>query len=108
MVDRQVHEQGELPEHMTATVLTGHGGPEQLVVRDDIGTPVPRDGEVVVRVERVVSTTPISTLERAGTEPIEDHLTVLAGTGFPSRFRGSTARTLSALLLRRNQQRMSG
>jgi NADPH:quinone reductase-like Zn-dependent oxidoreductase len=35
---------------MSATVLTGHGGLDKLVCRDDVPTPTPRDGEVLVRV----------------------------------------------------------
>jgi NADPH:quinone reductase-like Zn-dependent oxidoreductase len=37
-------------EHMLAAVLTGHGGPEQLEVRDDVPVPRPARGEVLVRV----------------------------------------------------------
>lgn len=39
-----------LPARMRATVLVGHGGLDRLVHRDDVATPEPRDGEVVVRV----------------------------------------------------------
>ncbi|WP_459985479.1 zinc-binding dehydrogenase [Nocardioides sp. AN3] len=35
---------------MRAVVLTGHGGIDRLVVRDDVPTPHPRAGEVLVRV----------------------------------------------------------
>jgi len=42
--------QAETPENMTAAVLIGHGGPENLVIRHDAPTPVPGDGEVLVRV----------------------------------------------------------
>jgi NADPH:quinone reductase-like Zn-dependent oxidoreductase len=35
---------------MTAAVLLGHGGPEQLVVRDDVPVPSPGPDEVLVRV----------------------------------------------------------
>ncbi len=37
-------------ERMTAAVLTGHGGPEMLEVRDDVAVPVPDPDEVVLRV----------------------------------------------------------
>ena len=40
----------EIPETMTAAVLIGHGGPENLVIQHDKRTPVPVDREVVVRV----------------------------------------------------------
>ncbi|MFC8511732.1 alcohol dehydrogenase family protein [Streptomyces sp. NPDC057257] len=39
-----------LPEAMRATVLTGHGGIDKLVFRDDYPTPAPVEGEVLVRV----------------------------------------------------------
>lgn len=39
-----------LPPTMRAAVLTGRGGPEMLVVRDDVPVPVPADDEVLVRV----------------------------------------------------------
>jgi NADPH:quinone reductase-like Zn-dependent oxidoreductase len=35
---------------MKAAVTTGFGGPERLVLKDDVPTPVPADGEVLVRV----------------------------------------------------------
>ena len=37
-------------QHMLAAVLTGHGGPEQLEVRDDVPIPRPGRGEVLVQV----------------------------------------------------------
>lgn len=38
------------PQRMRAVVLMGHGGPEQLAVRDDVPVPSPAVGEVLVRV----------------------------------------------------------
>lgn len=35
---------------MTAALLTAHGGPECLVLRDDVAVPQPGEGEVLVRV----------------------------------------------------------
>lgn len=39
-----------VPQGMAAMVLTGHGGVDKLVYRDDVPTPVPARGEVLVRV----------------------------------------------------------
>lgn len=39
-----------LPARMSAVVLTSHGGPEALAWRDDVAVPMPRAGEVLVRV----------------------------------------------------------
>ena len=40
----------DVPETMRAVLLTGHGGPEMLRYREDVPTPVPAPGEVLVRV----------------------------------------------------------
>lgn len=37
-------------QRMTAAVLTGHGGPGMLEVRDDVEVPRPGRGEVLVRI----------------------------------------------------------
>ncbi|AMC99409.1 Crotonyl-CoA reductase [Halomonas chromatireducens] len=39
-----------VPETMTAMLLTGHGGIDKLIYRDDVATPRPGPGEVLVRV----------------------------------------------------------
>ena len=39
-----------LPDKMCAMLLTGHGGPEKLVYRDDVPLPAPAAGEVLLRV----------------------------------------------------------
>lgn len=39
-----------VPATMRAVLLTGHGGPEVLEVRDDVPVPVPAAGEVLIRV----------------------------------------------------------
>ena len=39
-----------VPETMAAMLLTGHGGLDKLVYRDDVATPKPGPGEVLVRV----------------------------------------------------------
>lgn len=39
-----------IPATMRAVVLTGHGGPEKLVYRDDVPVPKPAAGEVLIEV----------------------------------------------------------
>jgi len=39
-----------IPTVMRAAVLTAHGGPEMLEVRDEVPVPEPSDGQVLVRV----------------------------------------------------------
>lgn len=52
----------DLPATMTAMVLVGHGGPEQLVLRDDVPLPHPRAGEVLIEVgASAVNNTDINT-----------------------------------------------
>ena len=43
-----------LPATMHAAVLTGFGGPDKLVYRDDVSLPIPQTGEVLVRVGLVM------------------------------------------------------
>lgn len=51
-----------LPERMSAVLLSRHGGPEALEWRDDIPVPLPRAGEVLVRVTAAgVNNTDINT-----------------------------------------------
>ncbi|MDC3311612.1 alcohol dehydrogenase family protein [Alphaproteobacteria bacterium] len=51
-----------LPDKMCAVLLTGHGGIEKLVFREDVPTPKPRKGEVVVNVTAAgVNNTDINT-----------------------------------------------
>ena len=40
----------QIPSTMRAAVLVGRGGPDQLVVRDDVAVPSPDDDEVLIRV----------------------------------------------------------
>lgn len=40
----------DIPDYMTAAVLTGHGGLEKLIVRDDIPVPEPKANEVLIDV----------------------------------------------------------
>ena len=40
----------DIPKTMRAVVLTGHGGLDKLVYREDVPTPRPGPGEVVVAV----------------------------------------------------------
>ena len=41
---------GNIPATMTAMLLTGHGGLDKLVYREDVPTPTPARGEVLVQV----------------------------------------------------------
>jgi NADPH:quinone reductase-like Zn-dependent oxidoreductase len=51
-----------LPRTMRAVLLTGHGGPEQLQVREDLPVPVPATHEVLIRVRAAaVNNTDINT-----------------------------------------------
>ena len=40
----------DLPDRMAAVQLTGHGGPERLIYREDVPVPRPGPGEVVIRI----------------------------------------------------------
>lgn len=40
----------KIPEKMAAVQLTGHGDYDQLVYREDVGVPVPENGEVLIKV----------------------------------------------------------
>jgi NADPH:quinone reductase-like Zn-dependent oxidoreductase len=52
----------QLPTTMRAAMLTGHGGPEVLVVRDDVPVPGPGPDEVLIRVAAAgVNNTDINT-----------------------------------------------
>jgi len=52
----------DLPTTMTAMVLVGHGGPEQLVLRDDVPVPRPASDEVLIEVgASAVNNTDINT-----------------------------------------------
>lgn len=51
-----------LPETMCGIALTGHGGPEKMEWRDDLPTPVPANGDVVIQVAAAgVNNTDINT-----------------------------------------------
>lgn len=63
---------------MLAAVLTGHGGPEQLELRDDVPVPRPAPGEVLVRVTAAaVNNTDLWT--RQGAYGSEDDPEAVAG-----------------------------
>ncbi|HBL86415.1 MAG TPA: alcohol dehydrogenase, partial [Alcanivorax sp.] len=44
------HQSQAVPGTMKAMVLTGHGGVDKLVYRDDVTLPRPAPGQVLVRV----------------------------------------------------------
>lgn len=71
---------------MTAAVLTGHGGPEMLEVRDDVEVPRPGAGEVLVAVAAAaVNNTDIWTREGAYGRP-DDPDAVAGWQGVPIEF----------------------
>jgi NADPH:quinone reductase-like Zn-dependent oxidoreductase len=52
----------EISQTMCAALLTGHGGPEKLQLREDVPVPVPGAGEVLIRVAAAaVNNTDINT-----------------------------------------------
>ncbi len=51
-----------LPSTMTAVQLTGHGGLDQLVYRDDVPAPTPKPGEVLIQINAAgINNTDINT-----------------------------------------------
>jgi NADPH:quinone reductase-like Zn-dependent oxidoreductase len=51
-----------VPKKMTAVLLKGHGGPEQLEYRNDVPVPVPVKGEVLIRIRAAaINNTDINT-----------------------------------------------
>jgi NADPH:quinone reductase-like Zn-dependent oxidoreductase len=73
-------------QHMLAAVLTGHGGPERLVVRDDVAVPRPGRGEVLVQVTAAaVNNTDLWTREGAYGRA-EDRHAVAGWQGLPLNF----------------------
>lgn len=71
---------------MTAAVLTGHGGPEVLEVRDDVAVPEPAPGQVLVQVAAAgVNNTDIWTREGAYGNAV-DPIAVAGWRGVPLTF----------------------
>ena len=61
-VSRPAPVDAALPERMTGVVLTGHGGMDRLVYREDLPVPRPGPGEVLIRVAAAgVNNTDINT-----------------------------------------------
>ena len=42
---------GAIPKVMSGVYLTGHGGLEKLIYKEDIPVPVPQSGEVLIEVK---------------------------------------------------------
>lgn len=49
-LERRTLHSTAIPDRMRATLLVGHGGLDKLVYREDVATPSPAPGEVLVRV----------------------------------------------------------
>jgi NADPH:quinone reductase-like Zn-dependent oxidoreductase len=84
-----------LPKMMTGIVLTGHGGPEKLHLRHDLPVPVPKDGEVLIRVAAsAVNNTDINTrigwyskaVDGATSEPARPDVADASWSGVPLQF----------------------
>lgn len=70
-----------LPRQMTAAVLTGHGGLDRLVVRDDVPVPTPGPGEVLLEVGAAgVNNTDINTRVGWYSKAVTDGTTSDGGT----------------------------
>ena len=53
---------GAIPKVMSGVYLTGHGGLEKLIYKEDISVPVPQSGEVLIEVKGAgVNNTDINT-----------------------------------------------
>lgn len=61
-----------IPEKMAAVQLTGHGGVDRLVYRDDVPVPTPGDGEVLVKVTATAKNNTDRKV-REGLYPTEDN-----------------------------------
>lgn len=70
----------DVPRTMKAVLLTGHGGFDRLQYRDDVPVPVPRTGEVLVRVGAAgVNNTDINTRTGWYSRAVQDGTTAAAG-----------------------------
>lgn len=72
----------DLPETMSAVLLNGHGGYEQLEFRDDVAVPRPDAGEVLVRVGAAgVNNTDINTRTGWYSKEVTEGTTAAAAAG---------------------------
>lgn len=71
-----------LPQRMRAVVLSGHGGLDKLVYREDWPTPQPGTGEVVIRVGACgLNNTDINTRTAWYSKTVTEGITAEGGTG---------------------------
>ena len=73
----------DIPAKMTAVQLTGHGGLEKLQYKDDVPTPVPGKGEVLIKVAAAgVNNTDINTRIGWYSKQVKDATNVGGAEGF--------------------------
>ncbi len=72
-----------VPEHMTAVLLTGHGGLERLELRHDVPVPEPGPGEVLIRVAAAaINNTDINTRTAWYSKAVRDATSAGGATAF--------------------------
>ncbi|WP_394155409.1 hypothetical protein [Loktanella salsilacus] len=72
-----------LPDTMHAVLLTGHGGLDRLIYRDDVPVPRPAAGEVLIRVgASAVNNTDVNTRTGWYSKAVRGDTNTAAATGY--------------------------